>query len=70
MSADSDAAGAISQVPGAGDEQVHRRRGYLSGGGPEGWGRGVRRALSLLEHVFSLCAHRCLPLGNTLMDKF
>ena len=36
MSADSDAAGAISQVPGAGDEQVHRRRGYLSGGGPEG----------------------------------
>ena len=53
-----------------GDEQVHRRRGYLSGGGPEGWGRGVRRTLSLLEHVFSLCAHRCLPLGNTLMDKF
>ena len=39
-------------------------------GGPVGWGRVVRRALSLLEHIFSLSAHRCLPLGDSLVDKF
>ena len=53
-----------------GDEQVHRRRGYLSGGGPCGVGKSCENGpFSSGTHIH-LHAHRCLPLGDTLVDRF